>query len=55
MPWSKKQHAVFAAIAHGWKPKKGSLKSISRSEAQKMASEGVRRGVEAKKALGRRS
>jgi len=42
MPWSKKQNKVFRAIAHGWHPDKGSLASISQSEAAKMAAEGVK-------------
>lgn len=43
MPYTKKQNKVFRAIEHGWKPDKGSLASISQSEAAKMAAEGVKR------------
>lgn len=42
MPWTEKQHNTFEAIAHGWKPKKGSLKSISKDKAAKMAAEGIK-------------
>ena len=46
MPYTEKQHRVFQAIAHGWKPNKGSLASISQSEAKKMAGEGVKGGLD---------
>lgn len=45
MPYTAKQHRVFQAIAHGWKPRSGSLSSISESEAEKMADEGIKRTV----------
>ena len=45
MPYTAKQNRVFRAIAHGFKPSKGSLKSISQAEAKKMAAEGVKRSV----------
>lgn len=57
MPYTEKQHRVFQAIAHGWNPKKGSLASISQSEAKKMAGEGVKSEVAAasrKSAIGRK-
>lgn len=43
MPYSKRQNRTFRAIAHGWRPDKPSLASISQSEAAKMAAEGVKR------------
>lgn len=45
MPYTAKQNRVFRAISHGWHPNKGSLASISREEATKMASEGVKQSV----------
>lgn len=42
MPWSAKQERVWQAIAHGWKPDKGSLSHISQEKAKKMAAEGVK-------------
>jgi len=49
VPYTKKQNRVFRAIEHGWQPKKGSLASISQSEAAKMASEGIKRKAMRKK------
>lgn len=46
MPYTEKQNRVFRAIAHGWHPRKGSLKSISQGEAAKMAAEGIKRDVD---------
>ncbi len=46
MPYTAKQNRVFRAIAHGWRPRKGSLASISQGEAAKMADEGVKRNVD---------
>lgn len=43
MPWSPKFAKALRAIAHGWKPKKGSLKKISQAKAAAMAVEGVKK------------
>lgn len=51
MPYTEKQNRVFRAIEHGWHPDKGSLASISQDEAAKMASEGIKRGVEHAKTM----
>jgi hypothetical protein len=40
MPYTEKQHRLFQAIAHGWKPDR--MKGPSREEAKKMAAEGVK-------------
>lgn len=42
MPWTRKQHRLFAAIAHGWKPPAESGIKISQHDAAKMAAEGVK-------------
>lgn len=55
MPYTAKQNRVFRAISHGWKPKKGSLKTISQGEAEKMASEGIKKRVSTYRALKRGS
>lgn len=51
MPWTRKQHRLFAAVAHGWKPPAESDIRISQHDAEKMASEGVKGGKVAR--LGR--
>lgn len=51
MPWTRKQHRLFAAIAHGWKPPAESGIKISQHDAAKMAAEGVKKGKVAR--LGR--
>jgi hypothetical protein len=45
VPFSAKQVKTFQAIAKGFKPQKGSLSKISKGQAAKMASEGVKRSV----------
>ena len=46
MPYTAKQNRIFRAIEHGWRPRKGSLASISQGEAAKMADEGVKGDVD---------
>jgi len=41
VPYTKKAHEYFEAVAHGMKPRKGKL---SKHMAMKMASEGVKGG-----------
>ncbi len=45
MPFTSKQNRVFRAIAHGFKPKKKGLRSISQSQARDMAAEGIKKDV----------
>ena len=42
MPWTGKQHRLFEAVAHGWNPPEKSGINISREDATRMASEGVK-------------
>lgn len=48
MPWSAKQNKLFRAIANGWTPPKGSGISISQSDAERMAAEGIKEHPAAK-------
>ncbi len=43
MPYSEKQHNLFNAISHGWHPPESSGIKISKTDATRMASEGVKR------------
>lgn len=54
MPWTPRQEKTWQAIAHGWKPKTGSLSHISQDQARKMADEGVRTTDDAATALAKR-
>jgi len=42
MPYTAKQHRLFQAISHGWKPPASSGIHISKEDATKMAHEGVK-------------
>ena len=50
MPYTKKAHNFFEAVAHGMKPKGSKL---TQAQAAKMASEGIKPSVGKKKSGGK--
>lgn len=42
MPFTPKQNHLFRAISHGWKPPESSGIKIDKSDATRMAHEGVK-------------
>lgn len=55
MPYDPDFFRSLLAIAHGWRPRKGSLRRISKAKATEMAAEGVKGGRRALRASYRRA